>query len=58
MSSPISPLARSLIVCEDVIADPKNVKRVTLVNLVNSIRSLEEPPYPLLFLRSYVCMCS
>jgi len=42
-----SPLVRSLIVCEDIIVDPGNNKRVSLVNVLNSIRSIDEPPYPL-----------
>jgi len=42
-----SPLVRSLIVCQDIIVDPGNIKRVSLVTLINSIRSIDEPPYPL-----------
>jgi Family of unknown function (DUF6941) len=46
MTSPPSPLVRSLIVCEDIIADPNNRKRVSLMNVVDSIRSMKQPPYP------------
>jgi hypothetical protein len=49
MTSLPTPLVRSLIVCEDIITDPGNRKRVSLVNLIHSIRSLDEPPYPLLY---------
>lgn len=47
MTSPVLPSVRSLIVCEDIITPAGNPRRVTLVNLVNSIRSIEGPPYPL-----------
>jgi hypothetical protein len=42
-----SPVVRSLILCEDIAADPRNPRRITLVNLINSIRSIDEPPSPL-----------
>ncbi len=45
MSDP-NPTVRYLILCEDVQTDPSSVRRVTLVNLVSSIRSLAEPLYP------------
>src|SRR5579885_1435133 len=47
MTATPSPLVRSMIVCEDIIADPRNPNRISLVNLVHSIRSLATPPYPL-----------
>ena len=46
MTSSPGPLVRSLIVCEDIIADPNNPNRVSLVHVVNSIRSMKQPPYP------------
>jgi hypothetical protein len=47
MSQPVSPMVRNLIVCEEIISDPSNPKRVSLVNLIHSIKSLQAPPYPL-----------
>ena len=49
MPSPPSPVVRTLIVCEDITIDPGNPRRVTLVNLIHSIRSVDDPPYPLLY---------
>jgi hypothetical protein len=37
------------IVCEDVQTDLDNPRRVTLAGLISAIRSLEEPPFPLLY---------
>ena len=47
--SQLHPTVRYLILCEDVQTDPDNPRRVTLVALVSSIRSLEQPPFPLLY---------
>ncbi len=47
--SQVHPTVRYLIVCEDVQTDPGNPRRVTLVSLISAIRSLEQPPFPLLF---------
>jgi hypothetical protein len=47
MANPPSPVVRNLIVCEEIITDPKNPKRVSLLNLVHSIRPMRQPPYPL-----------
>ena len=47
--SEVHPVVRYLIVCEDVQTDPDNPRRVTLVGLVSAIRSLEQPPFPLLY---------
>jgi len=50
VSSPpnsVTPVVRTLIACEEIITDPNNSNRVTLVNLVSSIRSMEDPAYPL-----------
>jgi hypothetical protein len=49
MSSPPRPVIRNLIVCEEIVEDPNNAKRISLVNLIHRIRALEEPPYPLLY---------
>lgn len=47
--SQVHPTVRYLIVCEDVQTDPENPRRVTLVDLMSAIRSLEQPPFPLLY---------
>lgn len=47
--SQVHPTVRYLIVCEDVQTDPENPRRVTLVGLISAIRSLEQPPFPLLY---------
>jgi hypothetical protein len=47
--SQVLPTVRYLIVCEDVQTDPDNPRRVTLVGLISAIRSLEQPPFPLLY---------
>src|ERR1700693_3384707 len=49
MRSSISPFVRNLVVCEEIATDTCNAKWFSLLNLVHSIRSLEEPCYPLLF---------
>lgn len=43
------PTVRYLIVSEDVEIDPSNNKRVTIVGLLNAIRSIDQLPYPLLY---------
>ncbi len=45
----VHPTVRYLIVCEDVQNDPDNPRRVTLVGLISAIRSVEQPPFPLLY---------
>jgi hypothetical protein len=47
--SQVHPTVRYLIVCEDVQTDPDNPRRVTFVGLISAIRSLEQPPFPLLY---------
>jgi hypothetical protein len=47
--SEVRPSVRYLIVCEDVQIDPDKPRRVTLAGLISAIRSLEEPPFPLLY---------
>ena len=41
------PTVRYLIVCEDILTDPAVPQQVSLLNLVSSIRSQIQPPYPL-----------
>jgi hypothetical protein len=43
------PTVRYLILCEDVQTDPDNPRRISLVGLISAIRSLEQPPFPLLY---------
>jgi len=43
----LHPVVRYLVACEEVVVDPDNPHRVTLVSLISSIRSLTDPPYPL-----------
>jgi hypothetical protein len=47
--SQVHPVVRHLIVCEDVQTDPSNPRRITLVGLLSAIRSIESPPFPLLY---------
>ena len=47
--SQVHPTVRYLIVCEDVQTSTDNSHRITLVDLISTIRSLEQPPFPLLF---------
>jgi hypothetical protein len=47
--SEVHPVVRYLIVCEDVQTDPGNPRRVTVVGLISAIRSLEQPPFPILY---------
>jgi hypothetical protein len=47
--SQVHPTVRYLVVCEDVQTDPDNPRRVTLAGLISAIRSLEQPPFPLLY---------
>jgi hypothetical protein len=47
--SQVHPTVRYLIVCEDIQTDPDDPRRVTLVGLISAIRSLEQPPFPLLY---------
>lgn len=43
----LKPSVRYLIVCEDVVVDPDKPRHISLVGLISNIRSLEEPPFPL-----------
>jgi hypothetical protein len=47
--SDIVPTLRNLIACEDIRIDPASPRKASLLNLLSTIRSLEEPPYPLLY---------
>ncbi len=40
------PVVRHMIVCEDIPVDPANPRRVTLVNLLTTIQSPSQPPFP------------
>ncbi len=42
----VPPLVRDFVLCEDMIIDPANPTKITLVNLIYAIQSTEEPPYP------------
>jgi hypothetical protein len=43
------PVVRFMILCEDVVADPGNPRRLSLIGLLNAIRSTGDQPYPLLY---------
>jgi len=45
----LQPIVRHVILCEDVVVNPDNPLRITLVGVMSSIRSIEEPAYPLLY---------
>jgi hypothetical protein len=47
--SQVHPTVRYLIVCEDAKTDPDKPSRISLLGLISAIRSLEKPPYPLLY---------
>ena len=47
--SQLHPVVRYLILCEDVQTDPSNPRRITLVGLLSAIRSVEVPPFPILY---------
>lgn len=48
MNGPL-PIVRYMIACEDIRINPDDPRKVTLVNVVSTIRSREQPAYPLLF---------
>ena len=50
----VAPVVRHLLVCEDLIRDPTNPQRVTLVNLIGHIRSPFQPPFP--YRREELCV--
>lgn len=43
----VHPVVRYLIVCDDVVVDAVNPRKVTIVGLISAIRSVEDPPFPL-----------
>jgi hypothetical protein len=47
--SAVHPIVRYLIVCEDVEMDPDNARRISIIGLLSTIRSLQQPPFPLLY---------
>jgi hypothetical protein len=47
--SEVLPIVRYLIICEDMQTDPDHPRRVTIVGLISAIRSLEQPPFPILY---------
>ena len=47
--SQVHPTVRYLILCEDVQTHPANPHHVTLVGLISTIHSVEEPHFPLLY---------
>lgn len=44
----IDPIVRHMIVCEDVQPSMDSPEKMNVLGLVHTIRSQEEPPYPLL----------
>jgi len=46
--SEIVPVVRYLILCEDVQSEAVEPQRVTLIGLMSSIHSMDDPPFPLL----------
>ncbi len=46
--SKILPVVRYLILCENVEIDNDHPRRISLVGLINTIHSMEEPAFPLL----------
>jgi len=45
----IPPICRFVIACEDIRTDSANHRKVSLLNLLSSIHSLDQPPFPLLY---------
>lgn len=45
--SQVPPVVRYLILCQDVQISPDEAQNVTLVNLISTIVSLQDPPFPL-----------
>ena len=43
----VRPVVRYLIICEEVLLEPTDRRKVTIVDLISKIRSLEQPPFPL-----------
>ena len=45
----VHPVVRYMILCEDWGTDPDHPRRVSIHGLLSNIRSVEQPPYPLLY---------
>lgn len=45
----VHPSVRYMILCEDWSTDPSRPHRVSIHGLLSNIRSLEQPPYPLVY---------
>ena len=44
----LTPVVRYLIVCDDVVADPLNPRKINLLGLISTIWSQEFPPFPVI----------
>lgn len=44
----IKPIVRYMLLCDDYFIDTENENRITIVGLINSIRSVDYIPYPIL----------
>ena len=44
----VSPIVRYMLLCDDWKLDGQNKRRITIVGLIWSLRSLDDPPYPLI----------
>lgn len=42
----VRPIVRHLIPCEDFLIPPNHPHKISLLNLIFSIRSMEDPPFP------------
>ncbi len=40
------PVVRHILVCEDIAVDPANPRHISLLNLLTTIRSKSQPPFP------------
>ncbi len=45
----ILPTLRHVIACEDIRSAPEHPRKVSLINLVSAIHSVEQPPFPFLY---------
>lgn len=46
---PLQPVVRYMILCDDWGVAPDKPRRVNIFGLLSNIRSLDQPPYPLLY---------
>lgn len=42
----VHPVVRYLIVCDDVVVDQVNPRKVTIVGLISTVLSNDDPPFP------------